>query len=138
MLLVSLLTVAALATIVCAIVAVVFQLSCRSLEKHIGGSRPDVLEEKTAFRAWLERRWDLNRYRLRVVLAGMGAYALCMLCITWALVLQHDAGQVTATPYVYMTVTTACLLWISLRASIHNSRRSELDTRQIERSAFSF
>jgi hypothetical protein len=120
----------AMAALVSVVVCVAFPMACKALERHLATPQPNFREDETGSQLWRERRWALDKYRLRVAMLGIGTYGVGMMVVTFMLAGLKSDGQ--SHPYVFacMMVTTASLLILSARAAIHNSRVSDLDMRR--------
>jgi hypothetical protein len=130
MLLTFLYTVAALASLVGAIAAIVYPFTCRALERHIASPQPDFSSDEVACKGWNTTRWALDKVRLRTGLTAICAYAVGMVAFIPLQSILKAAENTSWVPSVFMLVLTVALLIVGITSIFHNGRQSEIDMKR--------
>ena len=130
MLLTFLYTVAALASLVGAIAAIVYPFTCRSLERHLASPQPDFRSDEVGCKAWNTSRWALDKVRLRTGLTVICAYAVGMVAFIPLQSILKAAENTSWVPSLLMLVLTGAMLTVGITSIFHNDRQSKIDMKR--------
>lgn len=130
MLIATLLILAGLTALFAAVAAVYYQFCCSSLEAHLRAERPDYATAREAFTIWREKRWALDKVRLRVGLAGIGCYGVGMAALIPVQNAYRIAENSSHLPMVFMVMLSVALVAVALRSMLHNDRLFEIDMKR--------
>lgn len=133
MLYTTLYTLATIAAVVATIAGVTYQFRCAALEKHLRGERPDHRTEAEAFVVWRNKRWALDKLRLRFGLAGIISYAVGMAALIPLQLLLKAAETPSYIPNILIGLLWLGMLAVGLRSMVHNDRLQTIESdRQME------
>lgn len=127
MLYATLYTLATIAAVVAAIAGVSYQFRCAALEKHMRAERPDYRTEAEAFVVWRNKRWALDKLRLRFGLAAIISYAVGMAALIPLQSILKAAETPSNIPSILIGLLSLGLLAVGLRSTVHNSRLQTIE-----------
>jgi hypothetical protein len=127
MLYATLCTLATIAAVVATISGVSYQFRCAALEKHLRGERPDYRTEAEAFVVWRNKRWALDKLRLRFGLAVIISYAVGMAALIPMQSMLKAAETPSNIPSILIGLLSLGMLAVGLRSIVHNDRLQTME-----------